>query len=113
MNVPRQYKPEFFGILGLPPADYSKFQFVRYIEKFIQKNGWDCADTPTGEVIIFDGKPKGNNLVVLNRYYRLDDPVMRLLTGITNSDKFVLFEGQVRVNDSDKFYDTVYKRWKL
>lgn len=113
MNVLRDYKPQVFDILGLTPGQYSKYKFGKHVEKFIQQNGWDRADMPNGDYMVFDGKPKGSQLNVVNRYYSLNNTTMRLLTNITDCDKYMLFENNELVNDSSKFYTIIYKRWVL
>lgn len=112
MNVPRQYKPELFDILEIPPSLYSKRQICIYIEEFIQRIGCDCADTLTGEVITFKKSisPRSN---AINRYYNLENPLMRRLTGITNRDRYIIFEGNKVINETEPFYTAIYKRWKL
>ena len=113
MNVPRQYKPELFDILEIPPGLYSKRIICNHIQDFIQKNGWDRADTTTGEYITFERKSKITELRLINRYYSLDNPMMRLLTGISKIDKYIFYKDGQDINDCDKLYDIIYKKWKL
>lgn len=82
------------------------------MEKFIQKNGWDVIELSSKEsplntlervwelrgIVVIKNQP------ITRRYYRLDNPIMRELTGILDKDQYDTVDPSV--------FDIIYKECK-
>ena len=122
MNTPRNFRPELFGILNTQPQQQlSKREFTKIVYKFIQKNGCEVveftAESPPSEYLKMKYAECGivwtENQPVQRRYFKLDNPAMRALTNITDSDKYIQEEDGDGGGTVEEFFDAIYKRFRI